>query len=113
MHLGSFVAVIVYFQLCEQAAYSANGVRSALLAGLTLTIGYMTLAYSQQELKQFDFGLLLMFLWGTVGAYTGMDSVLALFQYHSAAVLFITLGLVALVPLLVGRETFTYYFARR
>ena len=113
MHLGSFVAVIVYFHLCEQVAYSAIGVRSALLVGLTLTIGYMALAYSQEELKQFDFGLLLMFLWGTLGAYAGMDSVLALFQHHSAAVMFITLGLVALVPLLLGRETFTYYFARR
>jgi len=113
MHIGSFVAVVVYFQLCEQAAYSASGVRSALLVGLTLTIAYMALAYSQKELKQFDFGLLLMFLWGTLGAYAEMDSVLALFQHHSAAVMFITLGLVALGPLLLGRETFTYYFARR
>jgi hypothetical protein len=38
--------------------------------------------------------------------------VLALFQNYSGAVLFVTLGLVAVVPPLLGYESFTYYFAR-
>jgi hypothetical protein len=113
MHIGSFVAVIVYFQFCERAAYTPAGVRFALLVGLVLMSGYIGLAYYCRELKQFDFGLLAMFALGTLGVYAGMDSVLFLFQHHSAAILFVTLGLVALIPLLLGRETFTYYFARR
>jgi hypothetical protein len=113
MHIGSFVAVIVYFQLCERAAYAPAGIRFALLVGLALMSGYIGLAHRYRELKQFDFGLLAMFVLGTLGVYAGMDSVLFLFQHYSAAVLFVTLGLVALIPLLLGRETFTYYFARR
>ncbi|MBI3301048.1 MAG: SCP2 sterol-binding domain-containing protein [Deltaproteobacteria bacterium] len=113
MHIGSFVAVIVYFNLCERATYSAAGVRAALLAGLAVMSGYIALAYRQGELKQFDFGLWTMFALGTFAAYAGMDSVLSLFQHYSAAILFVTLGLVALVPLLLGREPFTYYYARR
>ena len=113
MHIGSFVAVIVYFYFCEQAAYSTTGVRTALLVGLAVMSGYIALAYSQGELKQFDFGLLMMFVLGVMATYAGVDPLLALFQHYSAAVLFLTLGLVALMPLLLGRETFTYYYARR
>jgi hypothetical protein len=75
--------------------------------------GYVLLAYRCGELKQFDLGLWIMFAVGTLGAYVGMDAVLSLFQQYSPTILFVTLGLVALVPLLLGRETFTYYFARR
>jgi len=113
MHIGSFVAVIVYFQLCAQAAYTPAGVRFALLVGLAVMSGYSALAFQRGELKQFDLGLWAMFALGTLGAYTGVAPVLALFQHYSAAVLFVTLGLVAVVPLLVGREPFTYYYARR
>jgi hypothetical protein len=113
MHIGSFVAVLVYFQLCERAAYTPAGIRFALLVGLAVMSGYTLLAHRCGELKQFDFGLLAMFAVGTLGVYVGTDSVLFLFQHYSAAVLFATLGLVALLPLVLGRETFTYYFARR
>jgi hypothetical protein len=65
------------------------------------------------ELKYFDFGLWLIFALGTLGAFIGLETILRLFQWYSPAILFLTLGLVALIPLLLGRETFTYYFARR
>ena len=113
MHFGSFVAVFVYFYLCGQARYAVSGVRSALLVGLLVMSGYALLAYRWNELKQFDFGLLVLFALGTVGTYAGIDSVLLLFQHYSPALMSITLGLVALIPLMLGRETFTYYFARR
>jgi hypothetical protein len=113
MHIGSFVAVIVYFQLCERAAYTPAGVRFALLAGLAVMSGYSALAFHRGELKQFDLGLWAMFALGALGASIGVVPVLALFQHYSAAVLFVTLGLVAVVPLLLGREPFTYYYARR
>jgi hypothetical protein len=113
MHVGSFIAVFVYFILCERAAYSPTGVRSALLVGLVVMSGYILVAYSRNELKQFDYGLWTMFALGTFGSYIDTGLLLALFQRYSPAVLFFTLGLVALIPLLLGRETFTYYFARR
>ena len=43
----------------------------------------------------------------------GIEPVLRLYQRHSPTLLFVTLGLTALIPLLLGRETFTYYYARR
>jgi hypothetical protein len=113
MHLGSFVAVFVYFHLGSQAEFSTDGVRSALLIGLLVMSAYIALAFYMGELKYFDFGLWFMFALGTLSAYTGIETILRLFQWYSPAILFLTLGLVALIPLLLGRETFTYYFARR
>lgn len=113
MHLGSFVAVFVYFHVRSQTGFSIDGVPSALLTGLGVMSGYIALAFVMGELKQFDFGLWLMFAFGTVASYTGIDTILRFFQWYSSAILFATLGLVALIPLLLGRETFTYYFARK
>jgi hypothetical protein len=113
MHLGSFVAVFVYFHLSGQAGFSLAGVAAAFPVGLLVMIGYVVLAYWADELKYFDFGLLLMFGLGTLSAYGNLTPILTLFQWYSPAILFLTLGLVALVPLLLGREPFTYYFARR
>jgi hypothetical protein len=113
MHLGSLVAVFVYFHLCGQAGYSAEGVTNALLVALVVKSGYMAIAARRGELKQFDFALWTMFAVGTVGAYAGVGPVLRLFQRYSPAILFVTFALTALVPLLLGREPFTYYYARR
>jgi putative sterol carrier protein len=113
MHLGSFVAVFLYFYLCGKSDFALAGVVAALPIGLLVMIGYIVLAYWADELKYFDFGLLLMFTLGTLSAYTNFTPILTLFQRYSPAVLFFTLGSVALIPLLLGRETFTYYFARR
>lgn len=114
MHLGSFVAAVVYFYLCGRDGFSLASVAAALPVGLLVMSGYIGLAYWADELKYFDFGLWLMFALGAVGAYAGSASILTLFQWYSPALLFLTLGLVALAPLLLGwRETFTYYFARR
>ena len=51
-----------------------------------------------------------------MGAYSpaaARVSARSLFADYSAAILFFTLGMVALVPLLLGREPFTVFFARR
>lgn len=113
MHLGSFIAVIVYFVLCGASGYSAQGVRSALLTALLISGGYLALAYSQGEHKYFDFDIFAMFAVGTLAAYLGVEPVFAAFRVYSPAILFVSLGLTAIVPLLLGREPFTYYFARR
>jgi hypothetical protein len=113
MHLGSLVGVIVYFTFCERAAYSPDGVQFALWIALAVHIAYMALAASRGELKQFDYGLLLMFGVGALGAQAGIGPILRLFQQYSAAILFFTFGMTALVPLLLGREPFTYYYGRR
>jgi putative sterol carrier protein len=113
MHLGSLVAVVVYFHLCGASGYSVQGVRSALLTALVVKSGYMALAYWQGEHKHFDFGIWTMFAVGTTGAYLGIEPVFELFRWYSPAILFATLGLTAIAPLLLGREPFTYYYARR
>ena len=113
MHLGSLVAVIVYFHLCAASDYRADGVRAALLTALIVKSGYMAIAYWQGEHKHFDFGIWTMFAVGTAAAYLGIDPVFELFHAYSPAILFTTLGLTAVVPPLFGAEPFTYYFARR
>jgi putative sterol carrier protein len=113
MHLGSLVAVVVYFHLCGASGYSVEGVRSALLTALIVKSGYMAVAYWQGEHKHFDFGIWTMFAVGTAAAYLGIVPVLELFRRYSPAILFATLGLTAIGPLLLGREPFTYYYARR
>lgn len=113
MHLGSLVAVVVYFYLYGASGYSAEGLRSALLAALVVKSGYIALAYWYGEQKYFDFGIWVMFAVGTIAAYAGIEPVARLFRVYSGAILFVTLGLTAIAPPLLGQEPFTYYFARR
>jgi hypothetical protein len=113
MHIGSFVAILVYFHLCGQGKFSLSAVSAALPIGLFFMSSYIALAYIVDELKYFDFGLWCMLAIGTVAAFAGIDSILTLFQWYSPALLYTTLGLVAFIPLLLGWEPFTYYFARR
>jgi hypothetical protein len=54
-----------------------------------------------------------VFALGTLLVFAGVNSAVFLFQNYAPAIFFGTLGLMALVPLLLGRETFTYYYARR
>ncbi|MGH7898815.1 MAG: SCP2 sterol-binding domain-containing protein [Candidatus Binatia bacterium] len=113
MHVGTLIAVVVYFVLCESGGYAAGAVRSALLAALAVETAYLLLAAWQKEHKHFDFGLWAMFAVGAVAARAGLSPVFALYRDYSPAILFVTLGLSALVPPLLGLEPFTYYYARR
>jgi hypothetical protein len=113
MHLGSLVAVIVYFRLYGASGYSAAGLRFALTAALIVKSGYIALAYWYGEQKHFDFGIWIMFAAGTFAVYAGIEPVVSAFRVYSGATLFVALGLTAIVPLLYGGEPFTYYFARR
>jgi len=113
MHVGSFVAVILYFTLAGRAEYSPAGVRAALLVALGIETAYIWLARRAGELKQFDAGLWALFAIGSLAASAGVRPVASLFEHYSPALLFTTLGLTAVVPPLLGREPFTYYYARR
>ena len=113
MHLGSLVAVMVYFHVYGASGYSEEGLRSALLTALLVKSGYMALAYWYGEHKHFDFGIWIMFAVGLVAIYGNVAPLVALYRLYSAAILFVTLGLTALVPPALGLEPFTYYFARR
>ena len=113
IHVGSFVAVIVYFVVLGRAEDPETGVGVALPMALAVMTGYMLLAQRVRLLKQFDFGLWTMFAVGTAAVSGGSEGARSLFASYSPAVLFFTLGMVALVPLLLGREPFTVFFARR
>lgn len=113
MHLGTLVGIIVYFVLAERAGYSAEGVRFALPVALAVHTAYMAIAHRRGELKHLDHGVWLLFALGTLAVYAGGSGVTTLFQRYSPALLFAALALTALVPLLRGRETFTYYYGRR
>ena len=113
VHVGSFVAVIVYFVVHGMASDPAEGVRIALPVALVVMSGYMLAAHRRRLLKHFDFGLWSMFAVGSATVLGGWEGARFLFANYSAAILFCTLGLVAAVPPLVGREPFTMFFARR
>jgi len=113
MHIGTIVAVIVYFNLADRAGYSVPGIAHALRVALVVMSCYAALAYSQGELKQFDFGIWTMFALGALFVSAGVGPVTWLFQHYSPAILFGTFTVTALVPLVAGRETFTVYYARR
>ena len=113
MHVGSFVAVIVYFALAGTREYTPAVVRTALIIALGVETGYVWLARRAGELKHFDPGIWLLFAVGAVATTTRFRPVAFLFERYSPALLFTTLGLAALLPPLLGREPFTYYYARR
>jgi hypothetical protein len=64
-------------------------------------------------MKQFDVGFWTMFAVGTLASVLGIAPVVHLFHLYSPAIVFVTLVVTALVPLVLGRETFTCYYARR
>jgi hypothetical protein len=80
---------------------------------LVVESAYVALAGRRREIKYADYCLWTVFALGTLLVLTGVDSAVFLFQNYAPAIFFGTLGLMALVPLPLGRETFTYYYARR
>ena len=113
VHVGSFVAVIVYFAVLGRAPDPEAGVRVALPIGWAVMSVYVLLAWRMRLFKQFDIGLWSMFAVGTAAVLGGSENARALFASYSPMILFLTLGMVALVPLALGREPFTTFFARR
>ncbi len=113
MHLGSMVAVIVYLGTAGGGGFALPAVQHGLRVALVVHVVYMAVATAVGERKQFDWGMLAMFGLGALGAWLAPDVVLPLFQRYFGVILFAALALTALIPLLLGRETFTYYYARR
>jgi len=113
MQLGGLVTVVGYFTLLQASGRSVSGLRVALFVALAVQSGYIALAWSQGEIKQFDLGLWLMFAVGATGALAGVAPLVGLFRTYSPAIVFVTLGLTAALPPLLGYESFTAYFARR
>jgi hypothetical protein len=113
MHLGTLIGIVVYIVLGEAAAWSADGVARALWAALGVHSAYMAVAFTHGELKQFDVAFWLLYATGALAAAGGASPVLGLFQRYAGALIFSTLTLTALVPLLLGRTPFTVYHALR
>ena len=113
LHVGSLFSVLTYFVIAGGGLFSVDAVRRGLITALLVTIVYGTIAYTRRGLKQFDLGLGAMFALGTLASLAGITPIVRLFQHYSAAIVFATFGLVALVPVLLGREPFTTHYARR
>jgi hypothetical protein len=113
MHLGTLFVLVTYFTLCNGAGWSAEGVRAALLTSLLIQTTYVAIAWAIGELKHFDHAIWIFFALGTIAAYAGIEPLFGLYWRYSPALAFIALGLAAALPPLLGREPFTYFFARR
>jgi hypothetical protein len=107
MHLGTLVSIVVYFVLLP------GGLARALWIALGVHTAYMLLAHWQGERKQFDAGLWLYLAVGALASAAGIAPLVALYQRYSPALLFTMFGLVALIPLVLGREPFTVWFGVR
>jgi len=75
MQLGGLVTIIVYFTVFGTSGYSVSGLHAALFVALAIQSGYVALASSQGELKQFDVGLWLMFALGAAAALANVAPV--------------------------------------
>ncbi len=113
MYLGPLVTFVVYFAVLAAVGNAPHGLRTALLVTLGMHSAYIAAAWALGELKQFDFGVWLMFAVGTLAAVTGLGPVVALYQAYSPALVFLTLGLTAAIPPMLGFEPFTAHFMRR
>ncbi|MFQ5698057.1 MAG: SCP2 sterol-binding domain-containing protein [Myxococcota bacterium] len=113
VHVGSFVAVAIYFAVLGSASDREAGVRVALPIAWAVMTVYLLSAHRLHLLKQFDVGLWSMFAVGTAAVLAGFESIGRLFATYGSAIVFLTLALVAWIPLLLGREPFTVFFARR
>ena len=78
MHLGTLVAVIVYFQVLERGGYTLDALRTALWTGLIVKSGYVTLPYWRGEHKFFDLGIWTLFAIGTLASLAGIAPILQL-----------------------------------
>jgi SCP-2 sterol transfer family len=111
--LGMLCSIIVYFVLFERGGRTIAALTHALWVALGLHTTYLLFARWHGELKQFDIGFWLFLALGLVSAILGIEPLLSLYQHYSPALLFTTFGLVALIPLLLGLEPFTVWFAVR
>jgi hypothetical protein len=113
MHVGSFVSLLVYGVARARGGPGPDGVRAALHAALVVEAVYVVLAARRGELKHADYWLCAVFALGTALVHAGVAPVVTAFQLYSPTIFFGAFTLMALVPLVLGRETFTYYYARR
>lgn len=107
MHLGTLVSIIVYFVLLE------GGLGRAAWTALAVHTAYMLLAHWQGERKQFDVGLWVYLAVAALAWTAGIAPIVSLYQRYSPALLFVMFGLIAVVPLILGREPFTVWFGVR
>jgi len=113
MYLEPLVTIVVYFVVFGAGGNSMSGLRTALFVALAVQSVYIAAAGLLGEYKQFDFGIWLMFAVGALAVLTGFTPLLALYQEYSPAIVFVTLGLTAGIPPLLGFESFTAHFMRR
>ena len=71
VHVGSFVAVIVYFVILGQFSEPTRGIRIALPFALAVMSAYALEARRRRLLKYFDIGLWMMFAAGTAAVLGG------------------------------------------
>jgi hypothetical protein len=113
MQIGSLVTIIVYFTIYGGSGNSPEGLRAALWIALGVQSAYVVTARWKGELKQFDIGFWLMFAVGAVAVLVNLQPIVTLFRAYSPVILFVTLGLTASLPPLLGYDPFTAYFMRR
>jgi hypothetical protein len=113
MHLGTLIGIITYFQVLERGMFTPEAVGSACVTGLVVHLVYMAVARWRGYAKQHDVGLALWYAGGALAAYAGLDAVVGLFRRYSPTLLFTVLGVTSVIPLIFGRETFTYFYGRR
>src|SRR5262249_26873823 len=112
-HVGTLVGIVTYFVLAGVVPYPVDSFGHALRVALTIHTLYALLAWRLHELKYADVAVWVLFAVGLLGLAVGIEPLVSLYRWYSPALLFGSLALVALVPLVLGREPFTVFYGVR
>lgn len=104
--VGSFIPLAIFVITAHLGQESAwIGFNTALI----LMVFYFLLAKRHSKVSYFDIGFLLLFLTGFILASLDLFN---LFIIYTPANIYLTLTLVAFLPLLLRKDPFTYHFAK-
>ena len=113
MHLGTLLGVIVFFVVAGGADFTLDGVGNAIIVALVAHTAYMAVAWARGYVKQLDVGLLVTYGVGSVAAVAHYGPILELFRRYFGVLFWTSFAAAALIPLLLGRRPFTYFYASR
>ncbi|MDI6752532.1 MAG: NAD(P)H-dependent oxidoreductase [bacterium] len=107
--IGTFVPLLIFSTMAHLGQEAA---RIGLDLAFVLMIIYFVLARVYSKISYFDIGFFSLFLIGFTSSHLFGDRLFKVFIDYTQANIYLTLTLVAFIPLLLGKEPFTYHFAK-
>ena len=106
--IGSFIILSIFTAVMS---LSQENIKIGLGVVFILMVLYLILVKCYSKISYFDIGFFLLFLVGIISSAFG-GKLFWIFTAYTPANIYATLTLVAFLPLLLGKEPFTYHFAK-